>query len=69
MFLIDNVLMFFTTYEDRHGEEIWDHYSIYHEYTRTYRFVFDSLSLFGMTFFKAIHPAFKYFQLFKATRV
>lgn len=61
LFLVDNVLMFFTTFENRHGEEIWDHYDIFKEYSRTWRFVFDSLSLLGLTFFKAIHPAFKYF--------
>ena len=61
LFLIDNILMFFTTYENKYGIEIWDHYKIYYFYTGTARFVFDSLSLLGMSLFKVIHPAFKYF--------
>lgn len=69
LFLLDNLLMFFTSFQNQHGTEISNHYEIYLNYTRSIRFYFDSLSLLGFYFFKQIAPAFKYFQLFKATRV
>lgn len=69
LFLIDNILMFFTSFVNKNGVEIFDHSEIFTNYTRKWRFVFDTLSLFGSYFFKEIHPYFKYFQLFKATRI
>lgn len=51
MFLIDNILMFFTSFQNSKGQEITDHYQIYLNYTRTWRFVFDTLSLGGVYFF------------------
>jgi hypothetical protein len=61
LFLVDNILMFFTSYLDELGEEVWDPYKIYLRYTRTWRFVFDCLSLLGNTYFKHINSRFKYF--------
>lgn len=69
LFLIDNALIFFTSFINKHGVEETDPYEIYQNYTRMWRFLFDSHSLLGMTFFRQIHPSFKYFQLLKATRV
>lgn len=69
LFLIDNSLMFFTSFMTKHGVEVSCPYEIYLNYTRTWRFVFDSLSLLGSSVFTSIHPAFKYLQLLKATRV
>lgn len=69
LFLIDNLLMFFTSFQSKYGYEVFDFHEIFIAYTHTWRFVFDTLSLFGMYFFKTIHRNFKYFQLFKATRV
>lgn len=69
LFLLDNALMFFTSFENRYGDEIKDPYEILMHYTSTRRFVFDSLSLLGNSFFVQMHPWLKYFHLFKATRV
>ena len=69
VFLVDLILTFFTSRQDKRGYEMKDHYSIFRDYTRTSRFLFDFLALLGMGFFTFISPYFKYFQLFKALRV
>lgn len=69
LFIVDNILMFFTSFENRQGQEVKDFYKIYLNYTRSWRFVFDSLSLLGLQLFTDINKFFKYFQLLKATRV
>lgn len=61
MFLIDNVLVFFTSFQNRKGQEVTDFYMIYLNYTRTWRFLFDTLSLCGIYFFTQINNSFKYF--------
>lgn len=61
VFLIDNILMFFTSYFNQFGIEVKNPYKIYKNYTSTWRFVFDTLSLLGSFFFIKIHPYFKYF--------
>ena len=69
LFLIDNSLMFFTSFQSKHGLEVKCPYEIYLNYTRTWRFVFDSVSLLGSSVFTRIHASFKYAQLLKAMRV
>ena len=69
LFFFDNALIFFTSFINKYGVEVTNAYEIYLNYTRSWRFVFDSLSLLGLSFFRDVHPFFKYFQLFKATRV
>lgn len=61
LFFFDNVLMFFTTRPTRRGIEIRSHYRIMIEYTRTWRFKFDTLSLLGNNVFHTVHPGHKYF--------
>lgn len=36
LFVLDNILVFFTSYQDRRGLEVKDHYLIYLNYTRTW---------------------------------
>lgn len=69
VFLFDNIIMFFTSFQDIRGKHIFNHYKIFKNYVRTWRFVFDTLSLFGSKPFREIDPAFKYFKMFKAIRV
>ena len=69
VFLLDNFLLMLTTYENKNGFEVSDPYRIFIHYTRSWRFVFDTLSLLGMSFFTKIHTSLRQFQLFKATRV
>lgn len=61
LFLFDNLLMFFTTFINKYGLEIKDTYEIYLNYTRTWTFVFDSLSILGSFFFTKIHHRLRYF--------
>lgn len=61
IFLIDLIITFFTTRPDRRGYEIKDPYKIFVSYTKTWRFFFDFMALFGMSFFTYISPYFKYF--------
>lgn len=61
LFLIDKILMFFTTYFNKKGFEIKEHYLIFINYTRTWRFLFDTLSILGSYVFTSINPSFKYF--------
>ena len=67
--MIDNVLMFFTSFKSRYGQEVFDHYEICLNYTHSWRFVFDYLSMLGISAFENISERFRYFHLFKATRV
>ena len=69
LFLIDNLLVFITSFRDKMGNEVKDPYQIFKNYTHSWRFVFDTLSLLGMSFFTKFHSSLKQFQLFKATRV
>ena len=61
LFFIDNSLMFFTSFINKYGVEVVDPYEIYLNYTRSWRFVFDMLSLHGISVFGDIYPLFKYF--------
>jgi len=61
LFLLDNVLMFFTSFVNKYGIEVFDPKVIFWNYTTTIRFVFDCLSILGSYIFKGIHPSFKYF--------
>lgn len=61
MFIIDIIIMFFTTYTDSHGKEIDDRKSIAYSYIKTWRFVFDILPIF--------HFFWSAMGLFKLVRV
>ena len=69
IFIFDCALMFFTTYTNRHGQEIGDHYHIMLNYVLSWGFIFDMLSLLGNTYFKSMYAGFMYFTLFKAVRI
>ena len=69
VFVLDLILMFLTTYQNKRGFEIKSPYKIASNYVRTWRFVFDCLSILGNTLMRKINPMFRYFKLFKASRV
>lgn len=69
MFLVDMILQFLTTVQDKKGYEVIHPYSLAKRYVKTTRFVFDFLSLFGNSLFQMIHPSFLYFKLFKIIRI
>lgn len=48
VFLIDIILMFYTTYQNNHGSEVKDHASIVKNYLQSKRFFFDFLSFLGV---------------------
>ena len=58
---IKNVINTLPSFVDKYGLEIFDPYEVYHNYTRSWRFLFDTLSLFGMQFFLEVSPYAKYF--------
>lgn len=69
MFLIDILVMFFTTTTNKHGHRIDTLQGIAKNYISKSRFYFDVLALLGTYPFVALWRNFKYFQLFKILRV
>lgn len=61
--------MFITSFQNNHGFEIKIPAKIASHYVKTWRFLFDCLALLGVYFLREVHPAFRYFQLFKAFRI
>jgi len=71
IFIIDIILMFFTSVVDSNtGEECWDQTHVANKYISTARYKFDILSVFGAQFLSEyVSHRFKYFALFKLTRI
>ena len=69
VFLVDIVLMFLTSTINERGKPLFDSRHIAAQYTKTFRFYLDFLSLFGAGVFESIHPYFKLFGFFKMFRV
>jgi len=68
-FVADITVMFFTSTLDKRGRESKNSELIAHSYTRTLRFYLDLLSVLGAGVFENVNRFFKYFGLFKLTRV
>lgn len=47
LFVIDIVLMFFTSFQNNKGREEWDSFSVARNYMGTKRFAFDIISILG----------------------
>lgn len=69
LFILDNVLIFFTTYQSKQGYEVGDHYLIAKNYVRSWRCLFDSMSLLGSYIFVKVNRKFRYFRMLKVGRV
>lgn len=54
IFLMDLLLMFRTTQQDRLGFEVTGNYEIYKIYSRTWRFKFDFLAMLGNSLFTSM---------------
>lgn len=69
IFFFDVLLMFFSSFQDKRGFEQKDPYQIYHHYTRSFRFLLDSVSLLGSQVFLLVSKVFRNFMLLKALRI
>lgn len=69
LYLLDNILMFFTTYPNKQGYEVSDHFLIAKHYVWSWRCLLDSLSLLGSKLFVDVSIYFQNFHLLKAGRV
>lgn len=69
LFLVDIILMFFTSYINKRGKETFDQEQIARAYVSTRRFWFDFFSLFGTSLFQNISKFFVFFGLFKMMRI
>jgi hypothetical protein len=69
IFVLDIVVMYFTSFQDIYGQEIYESSKVARNYMNTRRFWVDSLSILGIELFTYIDPFFKYFSLFKIARV
>lgn len=61
--------MFFTSYVNHIGADVYDSHEIAKNYMKTRRFYFDVFSLIGTYPFTTLNKSFKYLQLFKIFRV
>ena len=68
-FVIDIILMFFTSVLTKHGKETFDSVEIRKNYTSKFRFYADLLSVLGSGIFSQINKFFSLFGLFKVIRV
>ena len=70
IFVLDIILMFFTSLPDKRGKEEWDSRKVAKHYIKSRRFAFDTLSLLGtFVFTEYIDSFFKFFNLLKMIRV
>ena len=67
MFLVDIIRMFFTSYHNKEGKEVFDSYKIAVNYCFTVRFLVDVLAL--LQFFTFMYSRFAIFGFFKLIRV
>ena len=69
VFVIDIILMFFTSVINKHGHETFDSVEIRKIYVSKFRFYADVLSVLGSGIFQNINQFFSLFGLFKVIRV
>ena len=69
LFLIDILLMFFTTYRNKKGEEITDHALIRSNYVYSFNFIVDFLSIMGNSLFRMINHNMGLLSEFKIFRI
>lgn len=69
MFLLDIIMMFFTTYRAKKGNEVSISKKIAINYVKTWRFFFDVGALLSASIFTELHDSFKVFGFFKMVRV
>ena len=69
VFTVDILLMFFTTYRNKKGEEITDHALIRRNYIYSFNFVVDFLSIMGNGLFRSIYHNFGLLSEFKIFRI
>eukprot|EP00356_Strombidium_inclinatum_P001853 CAMPEP_0170511220 /NCGR_PEP_ID=MMETSP0208-20121228/66186_1 /TAXON_ID=197538 /ORGANISM="Strombidium inclinatum, Strain S3" /LENGTH=142 /DNA_ID=CAMNT_0010794743 /DNA_START=817 /DNA_END=1242 /DNA_ORIENTATION=- len=69
LFFIDIVLMFFTTYLSKQGQEIFESNLIAVNYMKTSRFFTDILSLLGANVITQFSPRLRVLGFFKMARV
>ena len=68
-FLMDMILMFFTSYLDKTGNEVFQALMIARKYVRTFRFLADFLAILGTGVVTSLFPTFKIFGIFKVVRI
>lgn len=68
-FLVDVILMMFSSYLNRKGKEIFESSKIAENYVKSWRFVFDILALLGSTIITQLLENFSLFGFFKIVRV
>ena len=69
VFLVDMILMFFTSFRNRFGEEVRDQVQIAINYLKQKRFLFDLCSVLGTNIFTIFIPLLKVFKFFKIVRI
>lgn len=69
LFVVDIILMFFTSFQNKKGKEINSSLKIAKNYIKTSRFVFDVLSVFGTGLFTLINSKMALFGFFKLARI
>ena len=69
LFILDIILMFMTSFQDRKGREELDSFVIACRYMSSYRFFTDVLSILGIGPITNLVPVFKIFGVFKTIRV
>lgn len=69
MFLVDMVLMIFTSYQDRNGIQIFCQAKIIKNYVLSPRFVFDAMAILGTGFITREYPSLKIFKCTKIVRI
>lgn len=69
VFLCDMILSFFSTFQNKRGQEIWDSQVIAKKYIYSKRFIMDFLALLGNNAVSRLNPLFKFFNLMKISRV
>ena len=69
IFIIDVIIMFWTTFSNRKGKEVWNQGEIARNYVTTMRFYTDILAILGGAAITSIFEDFKVLGLFKLSRI
>lgn len=69
LFILDIILMFFTSTITKKGQETYDPIIIRNEYLKTQRFLFDLGSILGIQLFTQYNRIFQFCGFFKMTRI
>jgi heme/copper-type cytochrome/quinol oxidase subunit 4 len=69
LFIVDIVLMFFTSFQNKMGKQIYSSFRIAKNYMQTSRFVFDVLSVLGTAVFQLLSNKMAVFGFFKLARI